>query len=106
MTIASPKSLADTVANAEATPEKEQPYGALGLKVWALVDACTRPQPAYVAAGKLTKVAWVAILAAAVLLGGADVMGIFGLLGTVAAIVYLVDVRPAVRELRRGGPWG
>ena len=81
-------------------------YGALGLKVWALVDACTRPQPAYVAAGKLTKVAWVAILAAAVLLGGADVFGIFGLLGTVAAIVYLVDVRPAVRELRRGGPYG
>jgi len=81
-------------------------YGALALKVWALVDACTRPQPAYVAAGKLTKIAWVAILAAAVLLGGADVFGIFGLLGTVAAIVYLVDVRPAVRELRRPGPWG
>ncbi len=33
-------------------------FGALGLKVWALVDACTRPQPAYVAAGKLTKIAW------------------------------------------------
>ena len=79
--------------------------GALGLKVWALVDAITRPQAAYVAAGKLTKTAWVAILAVAVLLGGADVMGLFGLLGTVAAIVYLVDVRPAVRELRRGGPW-
>ena len=46
------------------------------------------------------------LLAAAVLLGGADVFGIFGLLGTVAAIVYLVDVRPAVRELKRGGPWG
>ena len=81
-------------------------YGALALKLWALVDACIRSQPAYVAAGKLTKLAWVAILAAAVLLGGADVFGIFGLLGTVAAIVYLVDVRPAVRELHRGGPWG
>ena len=81
-------------------------YGAFGLKVWALVDACTRPQPAYVAAGKLTKIAWVAILAAAVLIQGASVFGIFGLLGTVAAIVYLVDVRPAVRELKRGGPWG
>ena len=80
-------------------------YGALGLKVWALVDACIRPQTAYVAAGKLTKIAWVAILAAAVLLGRAEIFGIFGLLGTVAAIVYLVDVRPAVRELRRPGPW-
>ena len=78
----------------------------LAIELWALVDAAIRPAPAYVAAGKLTKLAWVAILAAAVLLGGADVFGIFGLLGTVAAIVYLVDVRPAVRELRRGGPWG
>ena len=80
-------------------------YGAFALKLWALVDACLRPQAAYVAAGKLTKLAWVAILAAAVLLGGGDVLGLLGLVGTVAAIVYLVDVRPAVRELRRGGPW-
>lgn len=80
--------------------------GMLALKLWALVDACTRPTAAYPAAGKLTKIAWIAILGAAVLLGGSSVFGLFGLLGTVAAIVYLVDVRPAVRELRRGGPWG
>jgi hypothetical protein len=80
---------------------------ALGIKVWALVDSITRPGPAYPAAGKLTKPVWVGILAAAVLLGGSNIFGLFGLLGTVAAIVYLVDVRPAVRELRRpGGPWG
>jgi O-antigen ligase len=79
--------------------------GALGLKLWALIDAIARPTQAYVAAGKLTKVAWVAILAAAVLLGGTNVLGLFGLVGLVAAIVYLVDVRPAVRELQRGGPW-
>ena len=79
--------------------------GAWALKIWALVDAAVRPQAAFAAAGKLTKIAWVAILAAAVLLGGPDVMGLFGLLGIVAAIVYLVDVRPAVRELRPGGPW-
>ncbi len=80
--------------------------GALALKVWALIDAITRPTAAFPAAGKLTKVGWVAILAVAVLLGGADVMGLFGLLGLIAAIVYLVDVRPAVREIRPGGPWG
>lgn len=79
---------------------------ALGIKLWALVDAVTRPAPAFPAAGKLSKPAWVAILVAALLLGGTDVMGIFGLLGAIAAIVYLVDVRPAVRELRPGGPWG
>lgn len=80
--------------------------GALALKVWALVDAVTRPTGAYVAAGKLTKVAWVVILAVAVLIGGTDVFGLFGLVGLVAAIVYLVDVRPAVRGIRPGGPWG
>lgn len=80
--------------------------GALGLKLWALIDACTRPTAAFPAAGKLTKIAWIAILAAAVLLGGADVLGLFGILGTIAAIVYLVDVRPAVRELRGGGGRG
>ena len=82
-------------------------YGTLGLKLWALVDATTRPQAAYVAAGKLTKPAWLAILVAAALLAlvSPSVLGLFNLAGTIAAIVYLVDVRPAVRELRRPGPW-
>ena len=80
--------------------------GVLVLKLWALVDACTRPGPAFPLAGKLTKVAWIAILLLAVLLSGASVIGLFSLLGLVAAIVYLVDVRPAVREIRPGGPWG
>ncbi len=31
---------------------------------------------------------------------------ILGLLGVVAAAVYLADVRPALRGTRRGGPWG
>lgn len=80
--------------------------GAFGLKLWALIDASVRPAEAYPAAGKLTKLAWVAILAAALVLGGFNALGLFGLVGAVAAIVYLVDVRPAVRELRPGGPWG
>jgi hypothetical protein len=79
--------------------------GALVLKVWALADAIYRPGPAYVAAGKLTKPAWVVILAVALLLTGGSFMNLLGLVAVVAAIVYLVDVRPAVRELRPGGPW-
>lgn len=74
----------------------------LALKVWALVDACTRWAPAFPAAGKLTKVAWIVILAASAVLGGLSVFGLLGLVGTVAAVVYLVDVRPAVRELGSG----
>ena len=79
--------------------------GALALKLWALVDACVRPGAAYAAAGKLTKPAWIAILAVAVVLTGSDFLGILGLVSVVAAIVYLVDVRPAVRALKPGGPW-
>lgn len=78
----------------------------LALKIWALVDACLRPGAAFPAAGKLTKLIWVAILVVAVLLSGLSVLSLFGLVGTVAAVVYLVDVRPAVRGLRPGGPWG
>ena len=70
--------------------------GLLALKVWALIDAIRRPAEAFVAAGKQSKIIWVAILTVVVLLGGASVLNLFALAGTVAAIVYLVDVRPAV----------
>jgi hypothetical protein len=67
--------------------------GLFVLKVWALVDCITRPAPAFELHNKLTKVAWLVILALAALIGG---IGLLGLAGTVAAIVYLVDVKPAV----------
>ena len=79
---------------------------ALALKVWALADAVYRPGPYYAAAGKWSKPAWIAILAVALLLTGGDFFGILGLVSVVAAIVYLVDVRPAIKELRSGGPYG
>ncbi len=79
----------------------------LVTQLWALVDACTRPAAAFPAADKLTKPIWAGILAGALLLsflfGGTS---LFGLVGIVAALVYLVDVRPAVRSTRPGGPWG
>jgi len=83
-------------------------YVLLALAVWALVDAALRPAAAFPAAGKLTKPAWVAILAVCVVLCvlTRDALGLFGLAVAVATIVYLVDVRPAVRELGGGrGPW-
>ena len=43
-------------------------YGALALTAYALVDALIRPAAGYVAAGKLTKPAWAAITALAVLI--------------------------------------
>ena len=83
--------------------------GLLVLVAWALIDAATRPAAAFVAAGKQTKQIWLAILGVALLLcliGLGGILGFFGFLVAVAAIVYLVDVRPAVRGMRPGGPWG
>jgi hypothetical protein len=81
-------------------------YGALALTLWAFIDALIRPAPGFVAAGKLTKPGWAAITgvaAAVVFYFGA--MSFLGLPAIIAAVVYLVDVRPAVRGLRRGNSW-
>lgn len=74
------------------------------LKIWALVDCTTRPAPAFEAHGKLTKQVWLVILVVTVLSGlHFGVLSILGLAGTVAAIVYLVDVRPAITGT--ASPW-
>ena len=78
-------------------------WAALGLAIWALIDAVIRPANGYVAASKLNKPAWVGITALAVVC--ARVFGPPGILwiaAVIASAVYLVDVRPAVRGLRRG----
>ncbi len=75
----------------------------LALVAWALVDAVARPATGYVAAGKLTKPARVAITAlAAVVLFLQGPMSFLGLPAVIAGVVYLVDVRPAVRGVQRG----
>ena len=67
------------------------------------VDALLRPAEAYVATGKLTKPAWLLILGLAV--GAAlvfpSVFGLLGILGIVAALVYVLDVRPALVSVTR-----
>lgn len=81
-------------------------WGALALTLWAFVDSLVRPAAGFVAAGKLTKPGWAAITGisvAVVFFFGA--MSFLGLPAVIAAVVYLVDVRPAVRGLRRGNSW-
>ena len=81
-------------------------WGVLALALWALVDALVRPAHGFVAAGKLSKPGWVAITAlAALLLSWQGPLSFLGLPAVIAVVVYLVDVRPAVRELRRGNSW-
>lgn len=80
---------------------------AQALTVWAFVDALIRPANGFVATGKLTKPAWLAItgLAAVILFLTKNPIALLGLPAIIAAVVYLVDVRPAVRGLRRGNGW-
>ena len=78
--------------------------GMLALKAWAFVDAMTRRADAFPAADKMTKQAWLIILGLAlvahiVLLG--NPFSLLNLVGSVAAIVYIVDARPAIQSLTR-----
>lgn len=71
---------------------------ALGMalvKLFALVDAATRPAQAFPATGKQTKPFWLIVLVVAVL---STFLGFLSIIGFVAALVYLLDVRPAIRE--------
>ena len=78
--------------------------GMFVAQAFAFVDAVTHRPDAYVAADKLTKPAWTIILGIAVVAHMLiwSPLSIFNLVGIVAALVYLVDVRPALRSLTRG----
>ena len=81
-------------------------WGVLALAVWAFADALIRPASGFVAAGKLSKPGWAAITGlAALIVFWQGPMSFLGLPAVIAAVVYLVDVRPAVKGLRRGNSW-
>ena len=71
------------------------------VQAWAFIDAITRRPEAYVAADKQTKPTWLIILgvalAAHILIW--NPISFLNLIGTVAAIVYIVDARPALRAV-------
>ncbi|GAA4623451.1 DUF2516 family protein [Cellulomonas oligotrophica] len=87
------------------------------LAAWALVDCLTRPAAAFTSAGKRTRTFWIWVLVAATVVSflSIPIPGVYlgfpsflALLAAAAAIVYLVDVRPAVAPYsrRRGGGRG
>jgi hypothetical protein len=63
------------------------------VKIAALIDAAIRPQRNYVISDKKTKKFWLVILGLAVLTSW---LGFLNIIGLVAALVYWVDVRPAL----------
>ena len=76
---------------------------------WAFVDAVSRRPDAFVAADKLTKPAWLGITGGAtvalLLFSFAGIGWIFWIAGLVAALVYIVDIRPRLIEVQRGQRW-
>ena len=75
----------------------------LVVKIFAFVNSLMHSNEEYEAAGKLTKTGWTLILGLGVvvqlLLGGP--LGLLNIVFTIAAFVYLADVRPAIAGLRR-----
>jgi hypothetical protein len=91
---------------------------AFGVEAWAFIDASIRPKHAFTASGKLTKPNWLMILGVAAVVGlagavyGVGPTSILPVAAFVAGAVYMVDVRPKVKEFRKGqgstsnGPYG
>jgi hypothetical protein len=79
----------------------------LVLGVVAFVHCATQRSDAFPAIGTIQKPAWLAILACATLIGvisGGWLLFKFIALG--AAALYLLDVRPGLRDVTNGpGPW-
>ncbi|MFE0106623.1 DUF2516 family protein [Streptomyces sp. NPDC059009] len=71
---------------------------------FALLDAAFRREDAYRAADKKTKPFWLIILGLAFVVNLLfPVMSFLPIIGLVATIVYMVDVRPAIRQITGGG---
>jgi hypothetical protein len=81
----------------------------LVVQAVALIHCLTQRGDGFQAIGTLPKGAWAAILAVCIVLtllvSGAGT-GIFSLIGIGAAMVYLLDVRPGLKDLSDGkGFW-
>ena len=77
-------------------------FALLVVKIYAFGSSLLFSGEAYQAAGKLTKTAWCLILGLGVVLQmiGSPI-GLLSIVFTIAAFVYLADVRPALAGLRR-----
>jgi hypothetical protein len=71
---------------------------------FALIDAAVRREDAYRAADKKTKPFWLVILGLAFVVNLIfNVLSFLPIIGLIATIVYMVDVRPALRQITGGG---
>ncbi|MGW1953714.1 DUF2516 family protein [Streptomyces sp. NPDC001920] len=71
---------------------------------FALIDAAIRREDAYRAADKKTKPFWLIILGLAFVVNLIfNILSFLPIIGLIATIVYMVDVRPALKGLPGGG---
>ena len=81
-------------------------FGSVALRLWAVLDCAFRKAAAFPAVNKLTKLAWLSILVASGVIGSIVWPGtpdnLISSISVVVALVYLCDVRPAVREVSGG----
>ncbi|MFJ6661734.1 DUF2516 family protein [Streptomyces sp. NPDC091377] len=74
------------------------------FSAFALFDAAFRREDAYRAADKKTKPFWLIILGLALVVNLIfGILSFLPIIGLIATIVYMVDVRPALRALPGGG---
>lgn len=78
----------------------------LVMSIFALVHAALQREDAFRAVDKQTKQFWLIILGISVAVQLVVPMMLLILVGVIAAIVYIVDVRPAVQAVSRGGRGG
>ncbi|MFD0369955.1 MULTISPECIES: DUF2516 family protein [unclassified Streptomyces] len=77
-----------------------------GFAVAAFVFAATAREDAYRAADKQTKKFWLILLGINLVLNLLLPMLFLQIAGLIAAIVFMVDVRPALRQVSGGGRRG
>ena len=71
---------------------------------FALIDAAIRREDAYRAADKQSKAFWLIILGLAFVVNLIfNILSFLPIIGLIATIVYMVDVRPAIKSLPGGG---
>ncbi|WP_345522794.1 DUF2516 family protein [Nocardioides conyzicola] len=75
----------------------------LAVKIFAFVNSLLWSAESYPAAGKLTKPAWTIILGLGLVVQFVfpGLLNLLNLVFTIAAFVYLADVRPALASLTR-----
>ncbi|MFF4566607.1 DUF2516 family protein [Streptomyces sp. NPDC001435] len=79
----------------------------MALAAFALVDAAIRREDAFRAADKQNKMFWLIILGIALVVSYLfSILSILPIAGVIASIVYIVDVRPALKQVSGGRGWG